>query len=62
LWWADRYDHHHGCLTFFLHAPPAFISISWQWILMGDFSWYNLIIRLHFFMTSRMPWRSGNWV
>jgi hypothetical protein len=62
LCWSDGYDYHHGCLTVFLHAPPAYISISWRWILMGAFSWYNLIIRLHFFMTSRMPWHSGYWV
>lgn len=43
-------------------CSPPYISISWQWILMGDFSWYNLIIRLHFFMTSRMSWHSGYWV
>jgi hypothetical protein len=38
------------------------MSLSWRWILMGAFGWHNLIIRLHFFMTSRMPWHSGYWV
>jgi len=33
--WSDGYNQHHGRLTVFLHAPPAYISISWQWILMG---------------------------
>ena len=36
----------------FLTAPPAYISTSRWWILMGAFRWYHFfIIRLHFFMT-----------
>jgi len=51
LCWSDGYDQRHGSLTVFLHAPPAYISTSWRWILIGAFSWYRFIIRLHFFMT-----------
>lgn len=36
LCWSYGYDQHHGRLSVFLHAPTAYISIIWQWILMGS--------------------------
>jgi hypothetical protein len=60
--WPDGYDQHHGRLDSFHTCSTSIHLYQLAVNFDGAFSWYNLIIRLHFFMTSRVPLRSGYWV